>query len=215
MNGDFSRILTLLRKERGISQKQAAADLGVSQALLSHYENGIRECGLTFVVRVADYYGVSCDYLLGRSPTPGNSGIKSGTENTKEEPSVIGAARLLLTLSKKIGNQTFSRQIEQYLSSAVYRIFRKIYRVYPRNEESFFTVPEPRAELRARCQMEEAAAEAEILAKDSCGEAVLLTDEREKAMLTTDILVSEYGEDGSAMLLLVKEEEALIKSYIP
>ena len=32
-----------------------------------HYEKGIRECGLDFVVRVADYYGVSCDYLLGRS----------------------------------------------------------------------------------------------------------------------------------------------------
>lgn len=47
--------------------KQAAEDLGVSQALLSHYEKGIRECGLDFVVRVADYYNVSCDYLLGRS----------------------------------------------------------------------------------------------------------------------------------------------------
>ena len=68
MNTDFPRILTLLRKERGISQKQAAAELGISQALLSHYEKGIRECGLDFVVRTADFYGVSCDYLLGRSP---------------------------------------------------------------------------------------------------------------------------------------------------
>ena len=64
---EFNRIITLLRKERGITQKQAAQDLGVSQALLSHYEKGIRECGLEFVVKVADYYGVSCDYLLGRS----------------------------------------------------------------------------------------------------------------------------------------------------
>ena len=64
---EFNRIIKLLRKERGITQKQAAEDLGVSQALLSHYEKGIRECGLDFVVRVADYYNVSCDYLLGRS----------------------------------------------------------------------------------------------------------------------------------------------------
>ena len=62
---EFNRIIKLLRKERGITQKQAAEDLGVSQALLSHYEKGIRECGLDFVVRVADYYNVSCDYLLG------------------------------------------------------------------------------------------------------------------------------------------------------
>ena len=55
MNSAFPRILTLLRKERGISQKKAATDLGVSQALLSHYEKGIRECGLDFVVRSADY----------------------------------------------------------------------------------------------------------------------------------------------------------------
>ena len=43
---EFNRIIKLLRKERGITQKQAAEDLGVSQALLSHYEKGIRECGL-------------------------------------------------------------------------------------------------------------------------------------------------------------------------
>jgi len=65
---EFSRLLTLLRKEKGISQKSAAQQLGVSQALLSHYENGIRECGLDFLVRAADFYGVSCDYILGRTP---------------------------------------------------------------------------------------------------------------------------------------------------
>ena len=64
---EFNRIITLLRKERGITQKQAAQELGISQAQLSHYEKGIRECSLAFVVQVADYYGVSCDYLLGRS----------------------------------------------------------------------------------------------------------------------------------------------------
>ena len=35
---EFNRIIKLLRKERGFTQKQAAEDLGVSQALLSHYE---------------------------------------------------------------------------------------------------------------------------------------------------------------------------------
>jgi transcriptional regulator with XRE-family HTH domain len=67
MNTTFPRVLTLLRKERGLSQKQAAVELKISQALLSHYEKGIRECGLDFVVRAADFYGVSCDYLLGRT----------------------------------------------------------------------------------------------------------------------------------------------------
>lgn len=67
MNADFSRVLSLLRQEKGISQRKAAAALGISQALLSHYENGIREPGLNFVAKACDYYHVSADYLLGRS----------------------------------------------------------------------------------------------------------------------------------------------------
>lgn len=63
----FAVVLSQLRRERGISQKKAATDLGISQALLSHYEKGIRECGLDFVIRCSKYYGVTTDYLLGVS----------------------------------------------------------------------------------------------------------------------------------------------------
>lgn len=59
MNAEFSRTLSLLRQEKGVSQRTAAGVLGISQALLSHYENGIREPGLAFVVKACDYYGVS------------------------------------------------------------------------------------------------------------------------------------------------------------
>ena len=66
----FQDTLSCLRRERKISQRQAAAALGISQALLSHYENGAREPGLAFVCRACDYYGVTADYLLGRSEAP-------------------------------------------------------------------------------------------------------------------------------------------------
>ena len=62
---DFPKILRQLRKRRGLSQRTAAKDLGISPALLSHYEKGIRECGLDFLLKLSQYYGVSCDYLLG------------------------------------------------------------------------------------------------------------------------------------------------------
>ncbi len=65
MNCNFPKIISDLRKSKGISQKQAAIDLGVSQALLSHYEKGIRECGLDFLIKLSQYYDVSCDELLG------------------------------------------------------------------------------------------------------------------------------------------------------
>ena len=59
MNPEFPRTLSLLRQEKGVSQRTAAGALGISQALLSHYENGIREPGLAFVVKACDYYGSS------------------------------------------------------------------------------------------------------------------------------------------------------------
>ena len=67
MSETFHQNLSRLRREKKLSQRQAAAELGVSQALLSHYENGAREPGLAFLARACDYYGVSADYLLGRS----------------------------------------------------------------------------------------------------------------------------------------------------
>ena len=66
----FSETMSELRRERGLSQRAAAAALGISQALLSHYENGAREPGLAFVCRACDYYGVTADYLLCRSDNP-------------------------------------------------------------------------------------------------------------------------------------------------
>jgi transcriptional regulator with XRE-family HTH domain len=51
--------------ETGFSQRRVAAELGISQALLSHYENGVREPKLPFVKKICGYYGVSADHLLG------------------------------------------------------------------------------------------------------------------------------------------------------
>jgi len=61
----FSKNLRKLRENKKIPQKSAAASLGISQALLSHYEKGIRECGLDFLARAAKFYGVTADFLLG------------------------------------------------------------------------------------------------------------------------------------------------------
>ena len=70
MNRTFPETLSVLRRERNISQRTAAAALHISQALLSHYENGAREPGLDFVCRACDYYGVTADYLLCRTDNP-------------------------------------------------------------------------------------------------------------------------------------------------
>lgn len=74
MEDAFSKNMSVLRRERGLSQRKAAADLKISQALLSHYENGAREPGLSFLCRACKYYGVSADYMLGMSGDPDGAG---------------------------------------------------------------------------------------------------------------------------------------------
>lgn len=69
MSTSISQRLIRLRKEKNLSQKDAAEALGVSQALLSHYEKGIRECRLDFLCKASVFYDVSSDYLLGLSET--------------------------------------------------------------------------------------------------------------------------------------------------
>ena len=70
MERSFSQTMSALRKQRRLNQRKVAADLNISQALLSHYETGAREPGLDFVCRACKYYGVSADYLLGLSDSP-------------------------------------------------------------------------------------------------------------------------------------------------
>ena len=74
MERDFAQTMSALRREKGVSQRTAASELNISQALLSHYENGAREPGIAFICRACEYYGVSADYMLGISDDRNGSG---------------------------------------------------------------------------------------------------------------------------------------------
>lgn len=56
-----------LRKSKGISQVKLAMELNTSQNTISRYETGEREPGINELIRIADYFNVSVDYLLGRT----------------------------------------------------------------------------------------------------------------------------------------------------
>ena len=85
MSTGFSAAMYALRRSRGLSQRTVAADLHISQALLSHYENGAREPGLDFVCRACEYYDVSADYLLGRSSETGQKRCAEELRSLAEE----------------------------------------------------------------------------------------------------------------------------------
>lgn len=92
MNTMFNKRLVELRTEKGLSQKDVAADLGVSQALLSHYEKGIREYSLSFLCKAAEYYNVTTDYILG--VTDSRSGLNSAELEDREEDSVFNTSSI-------------------------------------------------------------------------------------------------------------------------
>ncbi len=56
--------LKLLREARGLNQQGLAAELNVSQAMISKYELGISEPDISMIRKIAEYFGVSSDYLL-------------------------------------------------------------------------------------------------------------------------------------------------------
>lgn len=59
-----------LRKARGMSQLKLALELNTSQNTISRYETGEREPGIKELIRIADYFDVSLDYLLERTENP-------------------------------------------------------------------------------------------------------------------------------------------------
>ena len=59
-----------LRKLKNESQQKLAMILKVSQTLISRYESGEREPGLAELIKIADYFDVSIDYILDRTDNP-------------------------------------------------------------------------------------------------------------------------------------------------
>lgn len=154
MNEDFSRVLSLLRQEKGVSQRKAATELGISQALLSHYENGIREPGLAFVRKACDYYHVSADYLLGRTlsregamigaeeladASEEKESLKGGIMAKLQKKLVVNTTSVLFDLLGQVGSREAVEQAGAYLSGGLYQLFRPLYRAAGGNESYFST----------------------------------------------------------------------------
>lgn len=67
----FARRLRQLRLEKELTLREFAARFGLNYTTLCKYENGQREPDIATLERLCDFFGVSLDYLLGRSPARG------------------------------------------------------------------------------------------------------------------------------------------------
>lgn len=225
MASDFSRTLALLRKEKKISQRNAALDLDVSQALLSHYENGLREPGLSFVTRAADYYGVSCDYLLGRSMSR-EGGIQPQSR-VKETPSatvtpseltdahrklINNSISLLFEISEQTASKQLSDEIAQYLSIAVYKVFRYLYLADPDGIEAAFRTAS--SQFDGLCNAQMALSELRIRSASlGSGEFGLEPEDIKIPSLSPSELTRSFPNLSQSMLTLLQSVADTIEPY--
>ncbi len=225
MNTDFSRVMTLLRKERKISQKQAAEELGISQGLLSHYEKGKRECGLDFLVKAADYYSVSCDYLLGRSPEPQGKTItvaelpeSDATVRDKVSPGtvmlsfnkklVLNSVNVLFSILSKFKSPAVIKEASSYIMLSIYKVFRHVFSANPVNDQNFFTID--------KNAVDSACSSAMFLAESRLNAACNGTGkdpvtEGEAPAINTQSLAEDYPQYYSSCVNLIKNSEDRIK----
>lgn len=216
LKNDFPRIITFLRKERGLSQKQVASDLGISQALLSHYEKGIRECGLDFLVKTAEYYEVSCDYLLGRTvqrklasvtadDIPESDEIrhlKGNMINQINRKLLMNTTTVIFDLLAQIGNKKLTNAVSNYLMSAQYQIFRTIYCSEENNSQTMFSVDRNRYKNLTSASM---LLDLEII------DALIESNDISLA-LSPDVISNYFDKGASSLFNLIQYSERNIKN---
>lgn len=93
-----------LRKEKDLLQKDVASAVNHSITCISDWERGKREPSIDDLIRLADFFGVSIDYLVGREEEDGVV-IVSGNELSKDESVLVDKLRRLDPLNKELAYQ--------------------------------------------------------------------------------------------------------------
>ena len=61
----FKNNLKMLRQEKGLGQVELTKELGISKGIISLWENGLREPGMSSLIILAKFFDVSIDFLVG------------------------------------------------------------------------------------------------------------------------------------------------------
>lgn len=190
--------------------------MGISQALLSHYEKGIRECGLDFLVKTAEYYDVSCDYLLGRTVQRNvatisaddipdsieTSYVKGNMINQINKKLLFGTTSVIFDMLAQIGSKKLTNAVSNYIMSSEYQIFRRIYSTEAGNSQTIFSVDINR--YRNLCSA------AMILDLEIIDE--IIENEKLTLRLSPDLISIYFDKSATSLFNLIQYSERNIKS---
>lgn len=118
-------ILKALRKQRGMTGQEVADGCGMTYKVYQAYESGARNLGVPALEKLADFYGVTTDYLLGREPAPdpfGDLGLEEESEKKVLEkymsfPPEIRAC--LLDVLVKLGETAKHTELQEKNSGSI------------------------------------------------------------------------------------------------
>ena len=179
---------------------------------------------LDFLVRTADFYGVSCDYLLGRSPERTGATLLVddlpeadvlGKENRMRGGSIlptlnkrlmINSLNIVFSLLERIGDTKLTKSLSLYLMMDIYLAFRMLYELNPKNLSTLFVVDKARypylADAQRLMQRADLSQLMLQLSKDLPGE---------KTLLSTEQLQANYPLFTSSLLNLIKNVEVTLE----
>jgi len=112
-----------LKKNKGISQKELAKNIGASDSAICFWENGINEPKATYIYQIATFFDVSADYLLGLTADDGTKLYSPPTVNTlngnlsRDERELIEKYRKLNAPGKKLVNTVIDTHLDTMAES--------------------------------------------------------------------------------------------------
>lgn len=99
---NFGIVLSKLRSENNLSQRDLASELGVSSGAIGMWETGKRFPDLTMLVKIAAYFDVTADYLLGLTSTPDAKESVHGEHLLEDEKKLLDTYRSLTSDEKQV-----------------------------------------------------------------------------------------------------------------
>ena len=114
--------LATLRKEHGLSQQKLASDIGLARNTICQYESGNRVPDVSTLVLLADYFGVSTDYLLGREEKKSVIEGPTSASTTSSIPAVFGEIPDLLSEERFVNTAKIYHELPDELRERAYML---------------------------------------------------------------------------------------------
>ena len=217
--------LRALREDKDIRQKEIAAYLNVSQNTYSQYETGVISLTAEVLIKLADYYNVSCDYLLGRTANKTGAMI-AVDEIPEQDPAIedkrlqaggvlpvlnkkliVNSLQIIFDLLQKANNKALTAEVSNGLIQTVYVVFRRLYSANPKNPQALFSVEDYMYEAAALGAVGRSVARAGRLAAGHSVEGNPGVEPEGMPAILPDDLTAQYPHFAASLLNMLRMAE--------